>query len=426
MTISGSSYSGSSNLLSSEVFDPRVDLSFVELPFANDSTIIHQNFSKANEISDFTFKWHHKVVLDSFNTFSFGTELKNINTNFMIDFPVDKDGEFVSSESGSVSSLYASNEFSKGKYSIVTGLRYNYIGHMDQHFVEPRLNFSYQPVKGLSLYGNYSFHRQFINRVSISPFGNSDQFYWVLGDDENYPILRSQHVTFGANYNYENWTFEIEAYRRRTSGLLESRFALKSQFNGLENSDDDQLLLPKGSNVTHGIDFFIKRKSRRYVTWLSYTMSNSVSQFDLLNNGLPFSGNFDQRHELNWVNIYKIGSWEFSSVFIYGSGRPYTSRGEVSNRKIILFDATNFNAFRLPDYHRLDLSVKYRTTIGKVNFESGVTFFNIYDRENVKSRRFSLRFNLNEQRDQITSLTAFPVETTLLGFTPNFFINLNF
>lgn len=113
-------------------------------------------------------------------------------------------------------------------------------------------------------------------------------------------------------------------------------------------------------------------------------------------------------------------------MFIYGSGRPYTSRGEVSTSKIILFDVTNFNAFRIPDYHRLDLSAKYKTTVGKLKVESGITLFNVYNRENIKSRRFSLRYNLDDAREQITSVTAFPLENTLLGFTPNFFLNVDF
>ncbi|MGB3466267.1 MAG: TonB-dependent receptor, partial [Cyclobacteriaceae bacterium] len=287
-------------------------------------------------------------------------------------------------------------------------------------------NISYDLSERTKIYGSYSIHNQFINRVSISPFGNSDQFYWVLTDDEEYPVIRGRHFILGTSYQKGKWYTEIEAYRKTANGILESRFALESNFNGLEKPEDDDLLLPSGSNRTIGIDFLIKRKTDRYVTWVSYTLSDSENTFDLLNNGDPFAANFDQRHELNWVNIYKTGKWEFSSVFIYGSGRPYTTRGEVSTSKIILFDVTNFNAFRLRDYHRLDLSAKYITNWKKIKLETGVTLFNIYNRENVKSRRFSLRYNLNDERDQIESVTAFPVETSLLGFIPNLFIYLNF
>lgn len=425
VTISGSSYKGSSTLQNQETFENSVDVSLADdFQFRDGNTIVYQDYSKSNVISDLTFKWHHTYELNTYHELSFGTELKNIETRFAITFPNRSNN--VSDLTGNVSAIYFSDTYKKDKLGITAGVRYNYISQSNDHFLEPRLNLSYEINKQFTIFGNYSFHNQFINRVSISPFGNSDQFYWVLADDEEYPIIRGRHLILGGSYHYDKWSFEVEGYRRSTTGILESRFALESNFNGLLKPEDDNLLLPVGGNKTHGVDFLIKRKTNRYITWISYTLSNSRNTFNLLNNGNPFASNFDQRHEINWVNIYKTGRWEFSSVFIYGSGRPYTSRGEVSNRKIILFDVTRFNAFRLPDYHRLDLSAKYKTTLRKVKIELGITLFNIYNRENIKSRRFSLRYNLDTERQQITSVTAFPLEARLLGFTPNFFLNLNF
>ena len=425
MTISASSYGGSSTLQNKETFEKSVDVSLADdFLFRDGNTIVYQDFSKSNTISDITLKWHHNFQPNAYHRLSFGTELKNIDTRFSILFSNRSDN--ISDLTGNVASLYFSDNFTKGKFAMTGGVRHNYISQSKKHFLEPRFNFSYDLSERFTLFGNYSFHNQFINRVSISPFGNSDQFYWVLANDEEYPIIRSRHLIFGISFNEGKWSVDAEAYRKSTDGILESRFALESNFNGLVKPEEDNLLLPAGSNKTYGIDFLVKRKTNRYIAWISYTLATSRNRFELLNNGNPFASNTDQRHEINWVNIYKTGRWEFSSVFIYGSGRPYTSRGEVSTEKIILFDVTNFNAFRIPDYHRLDLSAKYKTSIGKLKVESGITLFNIYNRENIKSRRFSLRYNLDDAREQITSVTAFPMENTLLGFTPNFFLNVDF
>ena len=425
-TLSYSGYNGNASLLMQETFGDSVDISRVEgFQFIDKNTIFYQNYQKFNEIVDVTFKWHNQLRLNDNHDLSFGLETKVLDTDLSIVFPGVSGEEFPSS--GTVSALYLSDTFRKGKLGAVAGLRYNYTSNTDGHFLEPRLNVSYQLNDQMAVYGNYSYHNQFINRVSSSPFGNGDQFYWVLGDDEEYPIMRSRHLILGSSYERDQWQFEVEAYRKRTTGVLESTFVLETPFNGRDRIPGEDLEIPNGSTITNGIDFLIKRKSDRHVSWVSYTLSDSKSTFELLNGGRPFASNFDQRHEVNWVNTYKVGKWEFSSVFVYGSGRPFTSRGAVNSTEIILFDIENYNRYRLPDYHRLDLSAKYKTNIGKLQVESGITLFNLYGRENVRSRRFALRYVIDPESDnQVNQVTAFPAEVRSLGFTPNFFMNLSF
>ena len=73
------------------------------------------------------------------------------------------------------------------------------------------------------------------------------------------------------------------------------------------------------------------------------------------------------------------------------------------------------NVFRLPAYHRLDLSVTYRFTIGQTKSSLGVSFFNVYGRDNVWYREFDVEDN---------EIIIMDVNT--LGFTPNVFFSIKF
>ena len=48
------------------------------------------------------------------------------------------------------------------------------------------------------------------------------------------------------------------------------------------------------------------------------------------------------------------------------------------------------NNLRLPAYHRLDLSARYRFSLGRYDGDVGVSLFNAYDRANVWYRQFQL------------------------------------
>ncbi len=423
ISISFSNYVGSTKLVSTEAFDPDIDLSGFDFIILENNTVLYYDYSKENSISDFSVKWSHEYEANEKNSYFFGIEVNRLSTEYSLGY-LDLIEENFASDA-TTTGVFFEHQYSYEKWKINSGIRFSNYSLTNTLLPEPRFNLAYQPWSKITLHAGYSIHNQFVNRISISPFGNSDQFYWVLADDDLYPIMNSNHLISGIKFQTGRWTLDLEGYRKRSRGLLESEFALFSQYNGLDLSEFDDLIV-SGSNVSRGIDVFLKRKGKKYISWLSYTLSRSENTFSILNRGNPYPSNFDQTHEVNWANTLKLGNWEVSSVFIYGSGVPYTPPGEISGQNQILFDINQFNSLRIPEYHRLDLSVKYKQRLKRIGLETGITLFNVYDRVNVKSRRYALRFNFDPDTGNIASLTAFPADITLLGFTPNLFLNLNF
>ena len=124
---------------------------------------------------------------------------------------------------------------------------------------------------------------------------------------------------------------------------------------------------------------------------------------------------------MNLVNTYQYGNWVLGATFVYNTGQTYTA--PVGAYQLTMLDGTvadyihvgDKNAFRLPAYHRLDLSVTYRFTLGKTKSSLGLSFFNVYGRDNVWYREFDVEDN-----------EVIIMDVNTLGFTPNIFFSIKF
>jgi len=112
---------------------------------------------------------------------------------------------------------------------------------------------------------------------------------------------------------------------------------------------------------------------------------------------------FDRRHNFNSLVTYKFGDsdvWEASARWNFGTGFPFTltqsfytnydfSDGITTdiiegNGELGVLFSSERNGGRLPDYHRLDLSLK-RTFVfsEKSKLEATFSVTNAYNRDNI-------------------------------------------
>ena len=112
---------------------------------------------------------------------------------------------------------------------------------------------------------------------------------------------------------------------------------------------------------------------------------------ETISGGEWYPANFDRPHELSAAFTYTGEdprvSWNFN--FVYRSGRPVTF--PVSKFVIEDISVANFserNQFRIPDYHRLDLSLRLdleRRENRGWNASWTFALFNVYGRRNAYS-----------------------------------------
>ena len=127
-----------------------------------------------------------------------------------------------------------------------------------------------------------------------------------------------------------------------------------------------------------------------------------VQYTDLPDSILSYNPHYDRRHTVNLLAIYKFGAkndWEVSGRWSFGSGFPFTQTQGVYQQLMfgdnIVSDYTRENGVygihyaelykgRLPNYHRLDLGIKRKFSLGTRSIlELSLSATNIYSRQNI-------------------------------------------
>ena len=126
---------------------------------------------------------------------------------------------------------------------------------------------------------------------------------------------------------------------------------------------------------------------------MSYTYSKIMRSIPEINDGIPYPAPYEKPHDLALVFSYSLTKRiSLGANWIYSTGIPFTlpsGRYEVLGNILPLY--TGRNEFRLPDYHRLDLSV---TIQGKKKPEKrwqgewNFSVYNAYAQKNIWTLNF--------------------------------------
>ena len=388
--------------------------------FESDTSFVYENLNKANEISDVSIRWEsEKKISDNLN-YTAGAELNDLSSDYQFTFFDEVIEDFTGT--ASILSGYGDLQWKPGLWNIQTGLRLSSYSETNTVQIEPRIRVLRNLNNRFLAKAAISRHHQYFNRLAISPFGNNDQYHWVLADGDTYPIMQSDHLITGIEYAHGDWKFDLEAYWKKSRNIIESEFEFYELYDEAPSTFDE--FIRNGINESKGVDIFLNRKTDKSTSWISYSLLSSENSFDFIDEGRFFPSAQDQRNELNLVHIQKVGKWDLSTVFVYGSGKPYTPPSEFDEEEIFLFyDTENINSLRLPNYHRLDISAKRSFNWTSVKGELGLTLFNVYNRTNIRSRRYSLFTEYDEFTEDFDSEIV-PIDIPLLGFTPNIFLSI--
>ncbi len=187
------------------------------------------------------------------------------------------------------------------------------------------------------------------------------------------------------------YTFSLEGYVKRMRGLIEYREGA-AVTTGLPDRWEDRIAVGRGTS--RGIEALVRRTSGPTTGWVGYTLSRSDRRFPELNGGRPFPYRYDRRNEVEAVVFHRVsGSVELSGAWVYSTGMAVTM--PQADYLIVRapgapsppFDPTVHvygprNGFRMPPYHRLDVSVRVTRPLrfGVHTFQAGV--YNLYNRRN--------------------------------------------
>jgi hypothetical protein len=286
----------------------------------------------------------------------------------------------------------------------------------------PRAAIRYSFNKSTSVKAGFNRTFQFIHLISntatIAPTN-----IWKLSDPFIEPIDVLQYsLGFFKNFNNNSIETSIEGYYKDFNNVIEYKDGAD-----LILKDNLETELLSGEGRSYGLEVYAKKKTGRLTGWASYTYSRSFRTVDgafeeeQINNGLEFPSNFDKPHDFTFVTKYKITRrTSFSTIFTYSTGRPLTlpaAKFAYLGDEIAFFDSRNDS--RIPDYHRLDLSLNFQLNSNKKLFSGdwALSIYNIYGRNNAFSVFFDDKQGLPPQAFSLTILNSpFPSISYSLEF----------
>ncbi|MDH3651274.1 MAG: TonB-dependent receptor, partial [Saprospiraceae bacterium] len=252
--------------------------------------------------------------------------------------------------------------------------------------IEPRLSARYRFDASSSAKLGYARTSQYLNQISNNETPTPTSL-WQL-TNQYIPPHFAHNFTLGYFRNFDEnlWITSLEVFYRDIDQLFDYR-----DFADLIVNDHLETELVHGTGRAYGVELGIKKQVGKISGWLNYTYSKSERKISEINDGDWYPANFDKPHDVSIVTNLHINKRNQISInFNYSTGRPITipvDRHVLEGRFGVLNYSTR-NAFRIPDYHRLDISYTLGQGFRKSKkFKTSWTFsvYNLYGRRNAFS-----------------------------------------
>lgn len=293
-------------------------------------------------------------------------------------------------ESRDSTNAYGANEFNiyaEDDLSLGQNIRLNagvhaslfYIDGKTKGGVSPRLSVNWRPKADLSFKGAYSRTVQYVHQLSST--------YLSLPTDQWIPITGSfkpqaaDKIAAGAYWQPDGGTyaFSVEAYWKWMHNLVDYR--------------DEYYLRPPlemwnerivaGRGTAKGIDVKVEKVFGKLTGHIAYSLAWADRTFAGKNGGHTFPARFDNRHSINILLNWKVSDKvQLNASWTGRSGNRFTLLPQMwQTPDFDGFDSyysedaplrAPVNNYRLPFYHRLDLSCT-------VNNSRGYWTFSLYN-----------------------------------------------
>lgn len=252
--------------------------------------------------------------------------------------------------------------------------------------IEPRFAFRYLINPAWSVKAGVSEMNQYILLLSNSTIGLPTDL-WVPVTQKIKPMHGMQYgigVTHAINKQID---VSVETYYKEMKNLIEYKEGA-SYFSVEQNSWENKVEQGKGD--AYGAEVLIQKHAGKLTGWIGYTLAWSTRTFENLNFGKSFPYRYDRRHDISVVANYKFSEKiDMGMVWVYGTGNAVTMPTykyqplEINPWYTELIESPESrNAFRMPSYHRLDVSINIHKQKKRGMRTWSFGLYNAYSRQN--------------------------------------------
>jgi hypothetical protein len=421
------------------------------------SSAYHFEFDNYNESSQFTWasgirdhsiKYDINYYPNSNHTFRFG--IQSIYHTFKPGEILSPSNEILIKANDNKSlehALYISGEHKAGtRLTLQPGLRisgFQNIGGSDvylmddqykiidtMHFnrnkiyntqvgLEPRLSAAYLLSEHTSVKASISRTRQYIQPASNSSSGMPHDVWFTTSMNIRPQVSDQVCLGFFRNLFENMLEVSAEVYYKTMDNQIDFRDNANLLFN-----DHLEGEIRTGIAKAYGVELLIRKNKGDFTGWIGYTFSRARRKADAINDGNWYNANYDKPNNFIVVTSYRLSPRvALGANWTYTSGAPITlptSRWEHAG--IIMPGYSERNGYRLPAYHRLDVSTTIqlgkKDRIRGTSNELNISVYNAYHRKNP----FTIYFQ--PETAGSTNMKAYAL--SMFGIVPSITWNFKF
>jgi hypothetical protein len=241
--------------------------------------------------------------------------------------------------------------------------------------LEPRVTFRFSLNNTTSIKAAVTRNLQYIHLVTNAG-STLPTDLWVPSTYRVRPQIGWLYSAgFFKNFNDNMYETSVELYYKNMQNQVE----YKEGYTPSLKDPEQEFVFGRG--WSYGSEFLINKTKGRFTGWVGYTLSWTWRKFAELNSGLKYPARYDRRHDISVVANYEVNKkWKLGGVFVYGTGSAITlpERFYIING-VLTQEYSSLNQYRMPAYHRMDLSATYTPVPKRKRKLTGYWVFSLYN-----------------------------------------------
>ena len=290
---------------------------------------------------------------------------------------------------------------------------------------EPRISLTYFPLDRLTVRAAFAVSHQSLHMLTRNDIYLPTDLWYP--STTNIKPARSIQGSLGMEVLSmdRSFLFSLEGYYKDMNRIYEYKDNADFKYNGnLENQ------LTEGVGYAYGTELFLNKKIGEFTGWIGYTIAWTRRYFPDLNGGSEYYPRYDKRHDISLVLNYDVSSnFNASATWTYSTGEAFALPVNqysflnpalpYATDKNSYYDYSSRDQFRLPPFHKLDLSFNYSTELFSKSIRLTLDIYNVYNRYNAFTKYIGYKID-PVSGDKIPVLRQF----TLYPFLPTLGINI--
>ena len=200
----------------------------------------------------------------------------------------------------------------------------------------------------------------------------SNDMLWLLSDELNVPVLKSDHLIGGINIGKGRGRLDAEVYVKETLGAI-SDIAFRSP---------EYRNLLQGTGLSTGLDVFYEWKGKRLDYYVAYAINDRKRRYNAEVHENLSTQSWQLASTYHYKSFSLGASWNWSRNEYEVLGLPKRTSEDRPILQLAL------EPFDIPVYHRLDLSSQYHFLLAKtLDATIALTIYDVYNQQNLEERQ---------------------------------------